>query len=181
MNLPTHRWVSKPVRTMKSTFFGASSLFSIVFALFFLTACSDNPADHDDDHDDHAEAEGIQILQGATVLYQVLEGVVTCDTAPCGITLASGQSLTGLEVAFIDDDGDEVHSEDLEEDEYSLAFSVDNAAVATVEQNGRFGLNIQGVAAGTTRMQVQLNHDGHADLTSPPMSDERALTITVTP
>jgi hypothetical protein len=180
MNLPTISWASKPVRTMKSTFFGASSLFSIVFALLFLTACSDNPADHDDDHDDHAEAEGIQILQDATVLYQVLEGVVTCDATPCGVSVAAGQTLTGLEVAFIDHDGDEVHAEDLDS-AFDMSFSVVDTGIATVAANGRFGLNITGVAAGTTRMQVQLNHDGHADLTSPPVSDERALTITVTP
>ena len=166
---------------MKSTFFQAASLFSVAFALVFLTACDSNPADHDDDHDhdEHAEAEGIQILNGSTVLYQVLEGEVTCDTPPCGIALAAGQSLTGLEVAFIDDDGDEVHSEDLGS-EFDMSFSVVSPGIAVVEANGRFGLNVTGVVPGSTRMQVQLNHDGHADLTSPPVSDDRALTITVT-
>jgi len=164
---------------MKSTLFRAASLFSVVFALLFLSACDSNPADHDDDHEEHAEAEGIQILQGSTVLYQVLEGEVTCDAAPCGITLGAGQTLTGLEVVFIDHDGDEVHAEDLGS-EFDMSFSVVSPATAVVEANGRFGLNVTGVAAGTTRMQVQLNHNGHADLTSPPVSDDRALVITVT-
>ena len=149
-------------------------------AFVVLAGCDDNPADHDDhDHDDHAEAEGIQIIDGSTVLYQVLEGAVTCDAAPGGITVASGQTLNALEVAFIDHDGDEIHAEDLD-DEFSLGFSVVNPAVAIVEQNGRFGLNVRGVIAGSTAMQVQLNHDGHADLTSPPVSDASALQITVT-
>ena len=152
-------------------------------ALFvFLAGCDSNPADHDDDdhdHDEHAEAEGIQILNGSAVLYQVLEGEVTCDTAPCGISVAAGQTLTGLEVAFIDHDGDEVHSDDFS-DEFSLAFTVVAPATANVELNGRFGLNVSGVAAGTTRLQVQLNHNGHADLTSPPVSDDQAILITVT-
>ena len=159
-----------------------SSLAFFLAAFVVLAGCDDNPADHDDhdhDHDDHAEVEGIQILDGDAVLYQVLEGEVTCDTAPCGITVAAGQTLTALEVAWVDHDGDEVHSEDLD-DEFSLGFSVVNPAVAIVEQNGRFGLNVRGVVAGTTAMQVQLNHDGHADLTSPPVSNASALQITVT-
>ena len=164
---------------MKSTFFQAASLFSVAFALVFLTACDSNPADHDDDHEDHAAAEGIQILNGSTVLYQVLEGDVTCAAAPCGISVAAGQSLTGLEVAFIDHEGNEVHSEDFGS-EFDMSFSVVSPGIAVVEANGRFGLNVTGVVPGSTRMQVQLNHDGHADLTSPPVSDDRALTITVT-
>ncbi|MGB0651495.1 MAG: hypothetical protein ACPG8N_07060 [Rhodothermales bacterium] len=157
-----------------------SSLAFFLAAFVVLAGCDDNPADHDDhDHDDHAEAEGIQIIDGSTVLYQVLEGAVTCDAAPCGITVAAGQTLNALEVAFIDHDGDEIHAEDLD-DEFSLGFSVVNPAVAIVEQNGRFGLNVRGVIAGSTAMQVQLNHDGHADLTSPPVSDAIALQITVT-
>ena len=152
-------------------------------ALFvFLAGCDSNPADHDDDdqdHDEHAEAEGIQILNGSAVLYQVLEGEVTCDTAPCGISVAAGQTLTDLEVAFIDHDGDEVHSDDFG-NEFSFAFSVVSPGIAVVEQNGRFGLNVTGVVVGTTRMQVQLNHNGHADLTSPPVSDDSAILITVT-
>jgi len=164
---------------MKSTFFQAASLFSVAFALVFLTACDSNPADHDDDHEDHAAAEGIQILNGSTVLYQVLAGDVTCAAAPCGISVAAGQSLTGLEVAFIDHEGNEVHSEDFGS-EFDMSFSVVSPGIAVVEANGRFGLNVTGVVPGSTRMQVQLNHDGHADLTSPPVSDDRALTITVT-
>ena len=157
-----------------------SSLAFFLAAFFVLAGCDDNPADHDDhDHDDHAEAEGIQILDGDAVLYQVLEGEVTCDASPCGITVAAGQTLTALEVAFIDHDGDEIHSEDLD-DEFSLGFSAVNSAVAVVEQNGRFGINVRGVAAGTTAMQVQLNNDGHADLTSPPTTNAGALQITVT-
>lgn len=156
-----------------------SSLAFFLVAFVILAGCGDNPADHDDDHEEHAEAEGIQILNGSTVLYQVLEGEVTCDAAPCGVSVAAGQSLSGLEVAFIDHDGDEIHAEDLD-DEFDLSFSVVNTATAVVEQNGRFGINVRGVAAGTTRMQVQLNHNGHADLTSPPVSDSNAILITVT-
>jgi hypothetical protein len=164
---------------MKTFLYRAKSLFSIAFALLFLTACSSNPAGHDDDHDEYAEVEGIQILQGTAVLYQVLEGDVSCDSSPCGVSVAAGQTLSGLEVAWIDHDGDEVHSEDLDT-EFTLGFSVVSPGTAVVEQNGRFGLNITGVVPGTTAMQVQLNHDGHADLTSPPASDASAIQITVT-
>jgi len=151
----------------------------LLSAFVILTGCDSNPADHDDDHEEHAEVEGIQVLDGTTVLYQALDGNISCDAAPCGITVSTGQALNGLEVAFIDHDGDEVHSEDLD-DEFSLSFTVASPGIAVVEQNGRFGLNVTGVVPGTTRMQVQLNHDGHADLTSPPVSNSDALLITVT-
>lgn len=151
-----------------------------VAALILFSACSDNPADHDDhDHEEHADAEGLRVMQGSAMLYQVLEGAVTCDSAPCGITVSAGQSITGLEVAFVDHDGDEIHGEDLD-DEFSLGFSVANASVATIAQNGRWGIDVSGVSTGTTAIQLMLNHDGHADLTTPPTSSSSALTITVT-
>ncbi len=165
---------------MKPSFF--KSLFRVLplAALLILTACSDNPADHDDhDHDDHADAEGVRILDGATVLYQALDGEITCDVAPCGISVATGQTLTGLEVAWIDHDGDELHEEDLD-DEFNLGIAVVAPGIAIVEQNGRFGINVTGVVPGTTRMQVLLNHGDHADLTSPPATSSDAITITVT-
>lgn len=165
-----------------SFFFLRKAPVAFTLAIFvFLAGCDSNPADHDDDHehDEHAEAEGIQIVNGSAVLYQALEGEISCDSAPCGITVAAGQALNGLEVAFVDHDGDEVHSEDLG-DEFSMSFSVSSPGNVVVEQNGRFGLNVRGVVAGTSRLQVQLNHDGHADLTSPPLSDDTAILITVT-
>lgn len=163
-----------------SIFFLRKAPIAFFIALFvFLSGCDGNPSE-EDDNDEHAEAEGIQILNGSVVLYQALEGVITCTTAPCGISIASGQSLNGLEVAFIDHDGEEIHSEDLDS-EFSLAFSVVNSGVATVVKNGRFGINVTGVSVGSTRMQVQLNHNGHPDLISPPVSDANAILITVRP
>ena len=152
----------------------------LAVAVLFLGGCTSNPADHGDDHDQHAEAHGIQLVHQGRVLYQVLDGNVTCDAAPCGVRLQTGQSLTNVEVAFLDDKGNEIHAEDLS-NEFTMAFSIVNPGFAVVEQAGRFGLTFTGVVPGTTRMQVILNHDGHADLTTPPVSESTAITVTVTP
>lgn len=149
-------------------------------SMLVLSACSSNPADHDDDHDEHAEAHGIQLVHQGRVLYQVLEGNVTCDVAPCGVRMQAGQSLTGVAVEFLDEEGNELHAEDLS-NEFSMAFSITNPGFALVEQADRFSLTFTGVVPGTTRMQVILNHDGHADLTTPPVSESTAITVTVTP
>lgn len=168
-----------PVCIMFRFFFRANRLLFLFLILPLLAACS-NPADHDDDHDDHAEAHGIRLLSGSTTFYQVLEGEVSCSSAPCGIPVSIGQRLTGIEVQFLDEEGHEIHAEDLG-NEFTMSFTVGTPGLALVEQSGRFGLNMTGVVAGTTTMQVLLNHDGHADLTSPPLSDANAIRITVAP
>lgn len=150
-----------------------------VLSLLFLSACSSNPADHDDDHDEHAEAHGVQLVHGGAVLYQVLEGQVSCDAAPCGVQLAVGQQLNDIEVAFFDEDGDELHGEDLGS-EFTMTFTLANGSIAAVVAADRFGLNMTGSTVGTTAMQVVLNHDGHADLTTPPLTDAGAIQVTVT-
>ncbi|MDA0875467.1 MAG: hypothetical protein O3C45_10465 [Bacteroidetes bacterium] len=159
--------------------FRANRLLFLFLILPLLAACS-NPADHDDDHDDHADAHGIRLVSGSTTFYQVLEGEVSCSNAPCGITLPVGQSLAGIEVQFLDEEGNEIHAEDLESN-FTMSFSVGSPGLAVVEQVGRFGLTMRGVVAGTTAMQVVLNHDGHADLTTPPLSDANAVRLTVAP
>lgn len=146
-------------------------------AIFFLTACSDNPASHDDDHEDHADAHGAELIVGNSVVYRVLEGEVSCDTAPCGISTVVGEA-TEVQVRFIDDDGDEVHEEDLEEG-FTMTFSVNPPGVAVVEPVGDWGLRVTGVIAGSSVMQIQLNHEGHPDFITPPLENDGAIVIEV--
>lgn len=164
---------------MSPFFFRANRFLFALLILPLLVACS-NPADHDDDHDDHAEAHGIRLVQGSTVFYQVLEGQVSCLATPCGVPVTIGQNLTGIEVQFLDEEGHEIHAEDLGS-EFTMSVTVGSPGLALVEQVGRFGLRMTGVVAGSTTMQVVLNHDGHADLTTPPLSDANAVRITVAP
>lgn len=159
--------------------FRANRLLFLLLILPLLAACS-NPADHDDHDEDHAEAQGIRLVRGSVTLYQVLNGQISCSAAPCGVSVSIGQNLTDIEVQFLDENGGEIHSEDLGT-EFTMSYSVGSPGLALVEQVGRFGLKMTGVAAGSTAMQVVLNHDGHADLTTPPLSDASAIRVTVAP
>lgn len=144
-----------------------------------LFGCDSNPVD--DDHDgDHADAHGFSLLVGQAEVYRVLEGAVTCDADPCGIDVGVGQTVV-VETGFLAEDGDEVHAEDLGA-EYTLAGETADTGVARFTRtaaDGRFGFRIEGVAAGTTRLQLRLLHNDHADLTTPPLTDADAIIVRV--
>lgn len=152
----------------------------LLFLIVPLMAACTNPVSSHDDHDEHAEAQGIRLVSGSTILYQVLEGQVSCTAAPCGLTVAQGQSLTDIVVEFLDANGLEIHEEDLGP-EFTMTFTLGSSTVAEVTQTDRFALSVSGVASGSTAFHVVLNHNGHADLTTPPLSDANAIRITVTP
>ena len=149
-----------------------------ICVLLTLSACSDNPVEDDHGDDEHADAHGIQVLSGNDVVYRVLEGQVSCDTQPCGITVRLGEQSSSFIIEFLNEDGDEVHTEDLDEG-FSLSVSVDTPAIATVQKVGDWSIMASAVSVGTTRIQLSLNHGGHADLTTPPLSSVNALTVSV--
>lgn len=154
----------------------------LVLAVLFavgLTACGDNPVD-DDDHDEHAEAHGLEVQLGDAVVYRVLEHVVSCDVEPCGITVAAGSETAVMTVEFLDEDGDHIHDEDLDED-FSLDFEIADGSVATVEQEGDWSFRIGGESVGETEFVLKLIHlEQHEDFTSPPLGEPGAITIRVT-
>lgn len=146
-----------------------------------LTACDDNPVDDDGD-DEHASVEGLAVRLNGIVVYQVLEGAVTCASAPCGITVTEGEETALIRVEFLDRDGDEIHAEDLDED-FSLGYEIEDESIAQFEQHeddGKWNFHILGAQEGETNMQLQLLHVGHADFTTPPLGSANAITITVT-
>lgn len=166
------------LNTMISPIYSRATFALMLFSFLFLTACKDNPVGSDDHDDDHAEANGIELVRDGNVIYRVQEGVVSCDASPCGIFLQPGQATSDLEVHFIDADGDEMHAEDLEEG-FTMSFSVDSPGVALVEQTGDWTIRVTGIVSGQSRLQINLEHNGHVDLTTPPVSDANAIAITV--
>ena len=155
------------------------NLLFVLFLPFALAACSDNPVD--DDHDDHAEAEGMALVINGVEVYRVLQGQVSCAQEPCGVTVSPGDETPLITVEFLDADGDEIHAEDLD-DGSGLGYEIADETIAAVEQHaedGAWRFHIQGLQAGTTRMQVMLMHGDHADFTTPPLSNPDAVTIRV--
>lgn len=168
---------------LKNTFLYASLL---LFLSTGILACGDNPVDSgeddDDDQEEHSEAHGLRLILDGVEVYRVLEGQVSCQQEPCRIDVMEGDETALITVEFLDDDGQEIHEEDLEED-YSLGVEIADPDVADFEQGedeGLWTLRIVGRLAGETRMKVELLHAGHADFTTPPLNDANAIVIRVT-
>ena len=135
----------------------------IVFLIMSgLVACS-NPAE-DDDHDEHADAEGLVLVIGGEEVVRVQEAEVTGS-----LTVEAGETTSDIEVEFLDHDGHEVHGEDLDE-EFSLGVEVRGSEIVTVASTGRWTFTLHGDEAGDTAIRVQLLHEGHADFTTPDIS-----------
>ena len=135
----------------------------IVFLIMSgLVACS-NPAE-DDDHDEHADAEGLVLVLGGEEVVRVQEAEVTGS-----LTVEAGETTSDITVEFLDHDGDEVHAEDLDS-EFSLGVEVRGSEIVTVANTGRWTFTLHGDEAGDTTIRVQLLHDDHPDFTTPDIS-----------
>lgn len=146
--------------------FRFTALFFMMASLVLFSACDDNPAD--DDHDEHADAEGLVLRANGQQIVEVKEGVVTGS-----ITVEAGDETALIQVEFRDHDGHEVHAEDLDA-EFSLGYSFGDASIAGWEQHDgeRWEFHVLGLAAGTTTLELQLLHNDHADFRTPPITVE---------
>ncbi len=106
------------------------------------------------------EPVGLVVRQDTQVLASVWQGVVTGE-------LALGLELTNLlDVTFVDEDSVEflpptpVHS---------LAAVIADSSIAGFRAEGDWGFRLLGKALGTTTLTLVLNHEDHADFTSPPI------------
>ena len=159
----------------------AYTIFSLTFAMLFVTGCEDD--DHDNNDDGHTDADGFILEnESGTEVYREFEGAVTGSVA-----LSVGDTLE-LSVHFLDHDGNEIEHDEEEEEEEGheegeLEVSGANASIAIVEveheeeeegddhdhdheEEHGAALHIIGVSSGSTSFQIQLMHDGHADYTS---------------
>lgn len=135
----------------------------IVFLIMSgLVACS-NPAE-DDHEEEHADAEGLALVIGGEEVVRVEDAEVTGS-----LTVEAGETTSDITVEFFDHDGDEVHTEDLDE-EFSLGVVVQGSDIVTVAYPGRWTFTLQGDEAGDTAIRVQLLHDDHPDFTTPDIS-----------
>ncbi len=167
---------------MNTKYYPFSTLFVLLAATLMFFAACDNAVD-DDGHSDHAEAHGLRLTLNGVNVYQVLEGEVSCSSAPCGITISEGEETALISATFLDHDGDALSEAQLNEDQFSLGHEFETAGVAEFEQHdedGKWRFHIHGEAAGTTAFQLKLMHGDHADFTTPPVSNENAIQITVT-
>jgi len=138
---------------------------SIFLSLVLLTASACKKHDHDHDH---ADLNGFRLSQSGAVVAQQ-----TGTTLTGSVTIARGTSNPVFSVVFLEENGD-VYDE-FKTDE-SLLIEVGNTSVAAVQAGpGRWEFRLNGVAAGSTSLTVNLMHSGHKDFES------RPVPVTVTP
>ena len=143
------------------------SLFAFLFAFTFISAC-DSTDVHDDDHDDHAEVEGLMLRANGQTLVTVDEGEVSGT-----ITVPVGDETALILVEFMDHDGDEVHVD--EDPDLSLGHVIGDDSIIEWEQHEGedYEFHLKGLSAGTTTLVLELRHGDHADFRTP------AITVVV--
>lgn len=129
------------------------------------TACSDTA---DPEPDDHAEAEGVQLLIGGRAV-ATYDGDDQSWTG--GLTVGAGEESEEITVRFVDHDGDAVPIDD----DLYLEVSVADEDVAEfhADEPGAFEGHLDGVAEGETTAVFRLMHgavgSGHADFETTPV------------
>ena len=147
---------------MKNRF--ANKLAAAVLAsLAFVAACSDDPVAPDDDH---AEAEGVELVLSGQVIASY-DGDSQSWTGEMEVEV--GQETAHIAVRFVDHDGDPIPIDD----DLYLEVSVEDESIAEFEQDepGEFGGHLHGVSVGHTDVTFSLMHgavgSGHADFVAP--------------
>jgi hypothetical protein len=138
------------------------TVLTVLTALTALAACTDATGPGDD----HADPAGLRIVAGGTTIVSVNAARQVTGS----ITATLGGQTDLMQVEFLDDAG-AVTTPNPEA--FYLRVQLGNTTLASVQQNpaGAFSFRLQGLAAGTTTVQLSLMHGrhpgGHADYTSP--------------
>ena len=152
---------------------------AFLFLLGGLAACDSVEADGDDHAHEHTEAHGLRLVLGGTPIYQILQGTVTCPAAGCGVEVAAGAASGVITVELLAEDGDEIHTDDLDA-AFRLGHALQNPALATVQQeDGAWRFQVHGEQVGTTTLRLDLLHNDHADFSTPPLTSSDAIPVRV--
>ena len=113
---------------------------------------AENPSDHDEHSDEHADIGGCQLEmdESESYIYRQLE----LETEG-SLSISVDQTIE-FSVHFLDSEGNEIedHEDDDEHDH---------------DEDHGMAVIITGVSADSTSFQIQLIHDGHSDYTSLPI------------
>lgn len=146
------------------------TILTTLSVLSILSGCSDSTGPGDR----HEDPAGLRAVVGGTTIVSV--NAARQVTGSFAATVGAQSEL--IQVQFLDEDGDVISPS---ASSYYLRVQLGNSALATVQQSpaGAYSFRLQGLAAGTTTMQLSLMHGqhpgGHSDYTSP------NITVVVTP
>ena len=138
---------------------------AVVFAAAHVAACSDDPVAPEEE-DEHAEAEGAQVLVDGAVV-ATYDGDEQSWTGELEVEV--GEESGMVEVRFVDHDGDPVPIDD----DLYLEVSVEDTTIAEFHHEpapGSFTGHFDGKAEGETDVVFMLMHgavgSGHSDFTT---------------
>jgi len=155
----------------------STKLIALTFTVVLLFAGCNNPASNADVHEEHVRPYSMEfIMNGKSIVTYELGNVSG------HFDIGEDQETSLITAEFFDEDGNEIHSEDLS-DEYSLAWDIANADHAEIEQHdgdGRWSFHIVGQSAGETTVQFLLMHIDHSVFETNGTQQDNAITIQVT-
>lgn len=136
----------------------------LAMAMGFVACEDDHGTGHDHDHD-HEEAVGVILSIGGN---EVLRATDTDGAATMPNPPAVGQTSDVITVSFLSEDGDIFTPDDAD---FSLGVEVNGTSITTpsVDAAG-YTFTIQGASSGTSTINIVLNHDGHVDYRSVPIT-----------
>lgn len=167
---------------MKGTLSYRSAVTVALAGLLVQAGCSDNPVDPTHE-DEHAAATRVELYDhnALAYAYDATDGTVSCDAEPC--LLSIDDSRTALfDLVFKNADGEILAADHLDED-FSLRVEVADPGLATVSagrEQELHRLSVEPVRSGETRLRISLLHGDHADFSTPPFDDTRALLLRTT-
>jgi len=131
--------------------------------ILVLGACSDPM-----EPDDHAEAEGVELILGGSVIASY-DGETRTWTGE--LEVDEGEETAHIAVRFVDHEGDPIPIDD----DLYLEVDIEDTSIAEFEQDtpGEFGGHLHGHMEGDTDVTFKLMHgevgSGHADFITEPV------------
>ncbi|MEX2575004.1 MAG: hypothetical protein WD317_11930 [Balneolaceae bacterium] len=148
---------------------------AVFFFSVFFTACADNSVGNGDNHDDHTDPVGLELVHDGDVILDFLDGEVTEYSH---MHLEAGEEYQ-FSIHFLDADGDRIDDFD---ESYYLDWIVGNEDVLTMEQyddDDAWSFHLIALDEGESTLQIQLMHgssgSAHADFSTPSVTDDNAI------
>ncbi|MFW6157329.1 MAG: hypothetical protein ACOC4S_00670 [Balneolaceae bacterium] len=151
----------------------------VLFGTLLLTGCN-NPAGNDDDHEEHSDAYGLELVMNGETILRYFEG-----TPDGPVTIEAGEETSLITLHFLDEDGERIEANHLGDD-YSLGWEVEDEDVLQVEQHdedGEWSFHFEGITEGTSHIKFMLLHASegseHPDFETPDVDSEDAIEVQV--
>ena len=149
---------------MKTWSYRNRPLPALVALLLVLAGCDSST----EPGDDHAEAEGAELVMGGQVIASY-DGQTQSWTGELEVDV--GEETPHITVRFVDHDGDAIPLDD----DFYLEVEIEDGSIAEFEQDtpGEFGGHLHGNMEGETDVTFKLMHgavgSGHADFETAPV------------